>query len=179
MVENSAGIHLHVPSNVTRMMGIFITDGVIEDEQESMDYCFALGEKLLAAGFEDRIKLGLLGIGSDVDRDQIERFDNMFEKTALATKIDLWTGGVATDWHAEHHILGFLFGELFDEDILVLNGSCSLHDTSGTQIPLISGKSLADGLPGKFRFHLPPGQRGFTLKTPAWEVTQDISEALT
>jgi hypothetical protein len=154
-------------------MGVIITDGIIEDEQASMDYCMQLGKDLLAAGKQDRFKLVLIGVGEEVDEGQLERFDDMFEGTDLEDKVDIWSHGIAASMKDESDILDVLFGELMGEDTTVAP-SGSVLDNHGNEIA-----SFADGLPGKFNFTLPKGSTGFTVHTPRGDVTQDISEALT
>jgi hypothetical protein len=152
-------------------MGVIITDGIIEDEEDCMKYCMQVGKEL-AAGKRKELKLVLIGVGSDVDQDQLESFDDMFEDTDLEDDVDIWSHGIASHMKDEDDIIGVLFGELMSEDKEVAS-SGSILDASGNEI-----KSFSDGLPGKFRFILPKGETVFTVHTPNGEVTQDISEAL-
>ncbi|MCC9608606.1 hypothetical protein LOC68_09425 [Blastopirellula sp. JC732] len=159
------------------VMGVIITDGIIEDEQDCISYCLQLGEGLkqqVEAGQRRKhsLKLVLIGIGEEVDVGQLERFDDMFEETALASDIDLWSSGVAADMQDEDDILGVVFGELMSEEVIVADNGRVLDD-KGTEV-----SSFSDGLPGKFRFKLPAGAKGFKVSTAKGEVAQDISEAL-
>jgi hypothetical protein len=152
-------------------MGVIVTDGIIEDEADCMEYCMKLGE-LISNDQHPEVKLVLIGVGDEVDEGQLERFDDMFEDTALEGKVDLWSSGIAFSMEDEADILGVLFGELVSEEMVVAT-SGSVLDGTGAQIA-----SYADGLPAKLRFVLPKGQTTFTVHTPDGEVAQDISEAL-
>jgi len=162
----------NVFANAAWTMGVIITDGIIEDEPDAMDYCMKLGQKLKDDGDTENFKLVLIGVGQEVDQDQLERFDDMFEGTALGGDdgVDIWSHGVAASMQDKEDILGALFGEMVDEDTPVAD-SGSILDANGNEI-----KSFADGLPGKFEFILPAGQTSFSVHTPGAEVAQDISE---
>jgi hypothetical protein len=164
----------HIVENVfdkaEAVMGVIITDGIIIDEQDAIDYCMTLGKRLVAENKTDKFKLVLIGVGEEVDEGQLERFDDMFEGTDLEEDVDIWTHGIAASMQDESDILGVLFGELISEETMVAD-SGSVLDANGNEI-----KSFPDGLPGKFRFELPQGQTSFTVHTPRGEVTQDISE---
>lgn len=159
------------------VMGVIITDGIIEDEDECIDYCMQLGEGLLqqieqGQRRKDSLKLVLIGVGDEVDVGQLERFDDMYEGTALESDMDLWSSGVAADMQDEDDILGVVFGELMSEEMIVADSGRVL-DNQGNEVA-----SFSDGLPGKFRFKLPSGSTGFKVSTPKGEVEQDISETL-
>lgn len=159
------------------VIGVIITDGIIEDEAECIDYCMQLGEGLKqqvesGARQKDSLKFVLIGVGEEVDVGQLERFDDMFEGTKLEGAIDLWSSGVAADMQDEDDILGVVFGELMSEDIFVAD-SARILDDKGNEV-----SSFSDGLPGKFRFKLPSGSKGFKIITPRGEVEQNIAEAL-
>jgi hypothetical protein len=151
-------------------MGVIITDGIIEDEEDCMKYCMQVG-KDLAAGKRNDIKLVLIGVGAEVDEGQLERFDDMFEETPLGEDVDIWSHGIAESMKDESDIIGVLFGELMTEE-LIIAPSGSVLDDNGNEV-----MSFPDGLPGKFRFTLPKGCQSFTVHTPAADVTQDISGA--
>ncbi|MEZ6127170.1 MAG: hypothetical protein R3C59_00645 [Planctomycetaceae bacterium] len=157
--------------------GVIITDGLIQDEQACVDYCMKLGRRIAADVESGRrrdnsFKLVLIGVGAEVDQDQLERFDDMFEGTDLEESIDLWSHGVASSMQQESDIMNVLFGELASEAQIVA-ASAVILDAQGQELA-----SFTDGLPGRFRFVLPNGNRSFTVKTPKSEVTQDISEAV-
>ncbi|NCC60419.1 MAG: VWA domain-containing protein [Verrucomicrobiae bacterium] len=150
-------------------MGVIITDGIVEDDREAIEYCINLGKRLIAEGKENNLKLVLIGVGAEVKVEQLEAFDDMFEDTDL--DIDLWSSGSADDMQEEDDILAVLFGELMSEETIVAD-SATVLDSKGNIIA-----SFPDGLPGKFRFMLPKGELAFTIHTPRGDVSQDVSSA--
>jgi hypothetical protein len=150
-------------------MGVILTDGIIEDEAESIKYCLKLGKEM-ADGKRKPLKLVLIGIGEEVDESQLERFDNMFEKTDI--KYDLWSHGTVASMQEESDILGVLYGELMTEEVTV-TPTGRVEDSSGKVVA-----TWSDGLPGKFRFKLGKGETKFVIRTPQQDIEQDISEAI-
>lgn len=157
-----------IASKADWTMGVIITDGIIEDEKDCMDYCMKVGKEL-AAGKRKEIKLVLVGVGEEVDEGQLERFDDMFEGSGI--DVDLWSHGVASSMRDESDIIGVLFGELMTEELEIAD-SGSVSDGAGNEIQSF------EPMPGKFRFVLPKGATSFTVHTPRGDVTQDVSEAL-
>jgi len=150
-------------------MGVIITDGIIEDEKDCINYCLILG-KDLANGKIKPIKLVLIGIGDEVDEGQLERFDDMFEGSGI--EYDLWSKGMVASMQDEADILGVLYGELMDEDTIIAPTG-RVESGGGKTI-----ETWADGMPGKFRFMLPKGESKFIIYAGSKTVEQDISEAL-
>lgn len=152
-------------------MGVIITDGIIEDEKESMEYCMKVA-KDIAEGRKSNLKLVLIGIGEEVDEAQLQRFDDMFEGTELEEKIDLWGHGMVASMQNEADILAVLYGELMDEDIII-SPTGRVETKNGDIL-----HSWTDGMPGKFRFILPKGNNEFVIKAGNSQIVQDISEVL-
>ena len=171
----------HIVENIDKdsdwTMGVVITDGIIEDEKDVIDYCMRFGqdlEKKWTAGTrkKDSFKFVLIGIGEEVDEAQFERLNDMFEDSPLEGKVDLWACGMVASMQEEADILAVLFGELMSEELIV-SQSGSVADGSGKEIC-----KWPDGVPGKFRFMLPKGEKSFTVHIPGQDITQDCSEAI-
>ena len=150
-------------------LGVIVTDGIIEDEADCINYCLRIGKEM-ALGRRKPIKLILIGIGEEVDKVQLERFDDMFEGTGI--NHDLWSHGLVASMEDEADILAVLYGELMTEDTIVAPRGW-VEDARGTQL-----RNFSDGLPGKFRFDLPRGHTSFVIRTPDRTITQDISQSL-
>ena len=150
-------------------LGVILTDGIIEDEQDCISYCLQIGQKLTGTKPEP-FKLVLIGIGEEVDEDQLERFDDMFEDTGV--DYDLWSSGMVASMQDEEDILGVLFGELMSEDTIIASTG-RVEDGSGRQLA-----EWPDGMPGKFRFVLPKGETEFVIRVAGQEIRQDVSEAI-
>ena len=155
----------NVAADADWTMGVIVTDGIIEDESACMDYCCKIGEEI-GRGKRKPAKLVLIGIGNEVDEDQLQRFDEMFEGTGI--DYDLFSHGMVASMQDEADILGVLYGELMTEDTIIA-ASGSVEDSSGRQLA-----SWSDGLPGKFRFVLPKGETEFTIHTPSKQIVQNI-----
>ncbi len=152
--------------------GVIITDGRIDDEQGCIDYCMQLGE-LIANNQHPQVKFILIGVGDLVDQEQLERFDDMCEDTALEDVVDLFSSGQVANMRDEGDILGVLFGELMNEDTM-FDAAGSVLDGGGNELA-----KYADGFPGKLSFTLPKGDTSFTIKLQTkGDITQDISAAL-
>jgi hypothetical protein len=150
-------------------IGVIVTDGIIEDERDCINYCLRLGREM-ASGRRKPLKLILIGIGEEVDQEQLERFDDMFENSGI--DYDLWSHGLVASMQDEADIMGVLYGELMTEETVIAPRG-SVTDRAGAVLT-----HWTDGMPGKFRFVLPRGQTTFVIRTPNSEITQDISEAL-
>ena len=155
--------------NTNWTMGVFITDGIIEDEDSCINYCLKIGKEI-AAGKRNTLKLVLIGVGKQIDKKQLERFDDMFENTDI--DVDLWSTGIAYSMRDETDILNVLYGELMDEETIVAPPGYVKGSTGNVL------ESWADGLPGKFRFILPPGETQFVITAGEHQIVQDISEVL-
>jgi hypothetical protein len=159
----------NVAGNADWTIGVLITDGKIDDEPAAMDFCIRLAREI-AAGRRKPIKLVLIGIGEEVDRDQLQRFDDMSEEHNI--NFDLWSHGLVASMQDEQDILGVLYGELMSEHKVVAARG-QIEDVSGRVL-----RRFSDGLPGKFRFVLPRGQHEFVLRTPTQVIRQDVSSAM-
>lgn len=155
--------------NADWTIGVIITDGIIEDEKECLQYCLQLGKEIVN-GKRKPIKLVLIGIGEEVDAAQLERLDSMFEGTGI--NYDLWSHGIVASMQEEADILAVMYGELMNEKIIIAPTG-RVEDGTGKVVA-----TWADGMPGKIRFKLPKGQKQFTIRTPNSDITQDISEAV-
>ena len=140
----------------TFALGVFFTDGFIEDEKEVREYCYSFGEKLVGEGAADWFKLVIIGVGEEVDREQLIRLDDMFEGTPLEGKIDLWSSGVYSDWREVWHARGVLFGESNNQTI---PGSARVVDDQGNELA-----RYPDNVPGKIRFDVPADAAEFVIK---------------
>lgn len=149
--------------------GVIITDGIIEDEHECIEYCRSLGEQLLLqspdASEVETPKFFLIGVGNDINRDQLDRFDDMFCDAPLGDKIDMWNTAVAADMRDVIH------DYLHDIDIIVAPNA-RVYDDQGNEII-----HYADCLPEQICFDLPAGAKAFRVVTPRGEYVQRIDDA--
>lgn len=149
--------------------GVVISDGIIEDEADSVAYCLKVGKEM-ATGKRKPVKIILFGIGEEIDEDQLERFDDMFEGSGI--DYDLFSHGLVPSIQDESDIIAILFSELVDEDTPVAP-SGKVEDSKGRVLA-----TYKDGLPGKLRFIVPKGESKFVIRTPSNAIEQDISEVV-
>lgn len=149
-------------------MAVIITDGFIEDEDEAIQYCMEIGREI-QSGARETLKLVLIGIGNEVNAEQLERFDDMFEGTELEDDVDLFSSGIAASIQDEGEILDILFGELMTEDVIVAP-SGRILDEWGNMVA-----NYTDGLPGKIRFTLPKGATYFSLEIQDLIIEQPVT----
>lgn len=152
-------------------IGVIVTDGIVDDLDEVINYSLELG-KQMAAGQRQFLKLVLIGLGEAVDKAQMEKLDDMFDGTNLKTpegrEIDIWDHKLAADMKRLEEI----FPEIFDEDTIICETGRVLDNTGNVV------KEYKDGVPALLKFNLPSGSTSFTLEYPGGHIRQDISEVL-
>jgi hypothetical protein len=152
-------------------IAVFVTDGVIEDLEAVKEYCRDFACRI-ALGEQAFVKLVLLGVGEEVDEQQMEELDDMFEGSELrdphGNPIDLWDHKLASEMRSLHEI----FAEVVSDKVVVAEWG-RVFDGAGR-----AAHSYPDGLPARLRFTLPAGTAAFTLDFPGGRVTQDLTDAL-
>ena len=150
-------------------IGVIITDGIIDDEQDCINYCLQIGQQL--NGQEPApFKLVIIGAGESVDEGQLDRLNDMFEGTGI--DYDLFGAGLVSNMKEEADILNVLYGELMTKDTIIANNG-RVEDSKGNVLI-----SWSDAMPGKFEFKLPKGEKQFTIRVPGADIVQDVSEAI-
>ncbi len=150
-------------------MGLILTDGFIEDEAACMAYCTLLGKRLkqeISEGkrTKDSFQFCMISIGTEVDRNQLERFED-------SLGMDLFTCFAVENIGYEADVVAGVYGDLmYAADRLGPPGS--IWDSQGREVI-----SYPDGLPSQLRFPLPIECLSFTLRTQYGDVTQEISES--
>jgi len=142
-------------------MYVFITDGAIEDMDAIEQYCTQLA-KDIDAGRRNDLKLVIIGLGDQIDEEQLDRLDDL----ETDTEVDLWDAKLAT----EMQDLSELFTEVVDERTIIAAGDGVVKDDSGDVV-----MDYRDtGLPSILRFTLPAGTTSFTLEVGGWSVAQPL-----
>ncbi len=155
--------------------GVIITDGIFRDLDDAKKYCMQIGQEYVA-GKRKQLKLVLIGVGDQVDEDQMLVLDDMFEGTPMEDDVDIWAHGLAASMKDEMDILGVLFGELVDpEEIIAASGT--IVDDQGCPVTDEKGRELntRDGIKAKLRFFLSKGAKSFTIHVPQGDIVQDIT----
>ncbi|MGL4552676.1 MAG: VWA domain-containing protein [Gemmataceae bacterium] len=149
-------------------IGVFVTDGSIDDLDDVERFSFELARDI-AAGRRKPCKLVLLGLGEDVQEAHLVRLRDLFAgrelKTPEGEPIELWDYKLA----AEMRRLEELFADVVSERATVADWG---------RIVGPDGRVAAeyrDGLPARLCFTLPAGSRSFTLEIPGGRVVQPLT----
>jgi hypothetical protein len=142
---------------------VFITDGVIEDMEAVKAYSLAMGRQL-ANGSRNFLKFVLIGLGSNIDEDQMSQLDDLDYgglQLPNGDDVDLWDHTTA----GEMKSLDEIFKECVSKNTIV-SPSAQIVDSSNRPVRSIDGRNYADGLPALVEFTLSPGSTSFTLSLP-------------
>ncbi|MCB9078362.1 MAG: VWA domain-containing protein [Anaerolineaceae bacterium] len=132
-------------------MYVFITDGAIEDLEAVKQYCTQMA-KDIDAGRRNDLKLVIIGLGNQVDREQMDELDDL----ETGTEVDLWDTKLAS----EMKDLSEIFAEVVEEGTILVPGDGIIKDNQGNII--IDYRDT--GLPGILEFTLPPSSKSFHLE---------------
>lgn len=136
---------------------IFITDGKINDLSEVKAYTKMLAENI-EAGKQNFVKCILIGLGNEIDENQMIQLDNL----DTGTEIDIWDHKISK----EMRNLIEIFAEVVSENQIVAN-SAGIYDDKGTLV-----MKFSDGLPAKFSFELDASSNWFELEVAGKRIKQ-------
>ncbi len=142
-------------------MYVFVTDGQMADLPEVIEYSIKVCRDI-EAGRRHDLKLVIIGLGKDVDQNQLAALDNLVS----GTSIDLWDVKFARDLKALHS----LFDEVGDDDTLFSDNGL-IRDALNNLVVDYRDQ----GMPVKISFSLPPGAtQGFILEINGQSVFQPL-----
>src|SRR5688572_8789604 len=143
---------------------VFITDGSINDLGQVKSYTCQLARDI-AAGKRNPVKLVLIGVGPDINEEQMEELDDLY----TGTPVDLWDHKIAR----EMRVLQEIFAEVVDKNVRVADHG-KIMDADGRVIKDYAG----EGLPAFLEFEVRPETKSFTLEVNGTSVTQDLPNPL-
>ncbi|MBN1877284.1 MAG: hypothetical protein JXA33_23880 [Anaerolineae bacterium] len=141
-------------------LGIFITDGRIDDLEDVKAYTTHLAHQI-AAGQRSALKFVLVGVGHRIDETQMAVLDNL----ETGTDVDLWDYKIAKDM--QH--LAEIFAEVVSESVIIAPRGV-IRDTSGEVV--VDYRDT--GVPALLAFTLPAGATAFSLEVAGQSVTQPV-----
>jgi len=150
-----------VPNGARRGCAVFVTDGHIHDIHE-VEEITAEVAKDIARGRMPRVNFVLVGVGSKVDEEQLEKIAH----TEHASVGHLWCHRVA----AEIKQVAELVAVLVDETMTVAAGG-TIYDHKGKILREYEGR-----LPAVLEFDVPEGTESFTLEVNGQRFTQPLPE---
>ncbi len=141
---------------------VFVTDGELHDLDEVKRYSIQLA-KDVAARRRNPLKFVLIGVGPNVNEEQMEELDDL----DTGTSIDLWDHKLA----AEMRILQEIFAEVVDKNARIADHGRIL-DPQGQVI-----KDYSDtGLSAFLEFEAPAAADYFTLEVNDNKIHQGLSD---
>lgn len=146
-------------ADARRGMYIFITDGKLDDLEQVKRYTVQLAREI-ADSKRNPLKCILIGLGDDIDENQMEQLDNL----DTGTDVDIWDHKIAKEMRA----LIEIFSELVTENQIVAPTG-TIYDSDGNVV-----KMLADGVPAKVAFSLPVTSEWFELEVQGRKIRQTV-----
>ncbi len=141
---------------------VFVTDGELHDLDEVKRYSVQLARDI-AARRRNPLKFVLIGIGPNVNEDQMEELDDL----ETGTSIDLWDHKLA----AEMRMLQEIFAEVVDKNARIADNGRIL-DPQGRTI-----KDFSDtGMSAFLEFEMPADAEYFTLEVNGNKIHQGLSD---
>jgi hypothetical protein len=144
-----------------RGLAVIITDSQLTDPEDVVAYTKQVAKEIVA-GRMPRINFVLVGVGEQVDEEQMEGIGHEDYP------------GVGHLWchrHADRmEEMAELVAVLVDETMTVAAGG-TIYDASGKAIKVYEGR-----LPAVLQFDVPPGCKEFTLEVGGQRFTQPLSE---
>jgi hypothetical protein len=141
---------------------VFITDGELHDLDEVKSYTIHLAREI-AARRRNPLKFVLIGVGPNVNEEQMEELDDL----ETGTPLDLWDHKLA----AEMRVLQEIFAEVVDKNTRIADNGRIL-DPQGQTI-----KDFSDtGMSAYLEFEMPSGAEYFTLEVNGSKIHQGLSD---
>lgn len=166
-------------SNNPWLICLFITDGMIDDLEETKKLSKKICEEM-AAGTRNYTKFVIIGLGREFYANSpaakaLEELDDLDDDPDYGVEgQDLWDHKITSDMKSLEEI----FAEVVSEDTILCTGA-TVVDSKGNEVSPLKGGSYHDGLPALLRFDMPAGSTSFTLNMPnGASITQDLSSVL-
>lgn len=146
-------------ADAKRAMYVFLTDGRLDDLEQVKKYTTQLA-KQIKSGNRNPVKCVLIGIGDEIDKQQLEELDDL----ATGTGVDIWDYKIAQEMSA----LIEIFAEVVDENQIIAPTG-TIYDSDGNIV-----KRYTDGLPAKVSFSMPPNCEWFELEVYGQIIRQPV-----
>jgi hypothetical protein len=146
-------------ADAKRGMYIFVTDGALDDLAKVKSYTKRLCQEI-AAKKRNPVKCVLIGVGSQIDEDQMEELDDL----ESGTDVDIWDHKIAKEMRAMKEI----FAEVVSENQIVAP-TATIYDDQGNV-----AARFADGLPAKVSFKMSPTANAFELDVAGRRIRQTL-----
>lgn len=142
---------------------VFITDGIVEDLEDVKNYSLQIAREL-SEGKREFIKFVLIGLGHQIDENQMVELDDLDYgglQLPNGDAIDLWDHTTAAEMKSYDDI----FKEVVSENTIIAP-SATIVDSTGQAVKPLRRASYADGLPALVEFSMTRNSTSFTLTLP-------------
>jgi hypothetical protein len=141
---------------------IFVTDGAIDDFEEVKDFTAKLSRDIDSKTCNP-VKLVLIGVGNNINRQQLEDLDDLPD--VLDLPVDVWDHKIASEMRG----LKDIFAELVDENLILAPSGRILDHQNAV------ARDFSDGVPALMEFQLPLDATHFSLEVSGGQaVKQEI-----
>jgi hypothetical protein len=130
---------------------IFVTDGAIDDFEEVKDFTAKLSRDIDSKTCNP-VKLVLIGVGNNINRQQLEDLDDLPD--VLDLPVDVWDHKIASEMRG----LKDIFAELVDENLILAPSGRILDHQNAV------ARDFSDGVPALMEFQLPLDATHFSLE---------------
>lgn len=146
-------------ADAERGMYIFLTDGRLDDLGAVKKYTTKLAKDIQAKK-RNPVKCVLIGVGSEIDEEQMEELDDL----DTGTDVDIWDHKIAKEMRS----LVEIFAEVVSENKIVAP-TAAIYDDTG-----VVAQQFADGLPAKVTFSMPASSKSFELEVGERRIKQTV-----
>lgn len=168
---------LNLYENSPWLLGLIITDGLIDDLEEAKALSQMICEDM-RDGKRGFTKFVIIGLGNDFSethskaRLALEELDDLDEDPIYGVAgQDLWDHKIAKDMTS----LNQIFAEVVTENTIIAR-SAQVTDSFGMPVTPEGDYNYSDGLPALLRFTMPANSTSFTITLPnGKQLVQDIS----
>jgi hypothetical protein len=140
-------------------MYIFVTDGELNDLEDVKRYTIRLCKDIQAKR-RNPLKCVLIGVGANINEDQMEQLDDLDS----GTEVDVWDHKIAK----EMRNLVEIFAEVVSEHQIVAPTG-RIYSEGGTLI-----KNFTDGVPARVSFTMPSSSNWFELEVEGQRIRQSV-----
>ena len=142
---------------------LFITDGVMADLDAVKARAMEVGQEIVS-GKRGQCKFVIVGLGEEVDEEQLEVLDDMFDGTEVGEQgVDLWDCKLADNINE--------LQEVWDEvDFgITLPGYARIVDEQGQELQV-----YADAIPQRMEFNVPAETKFVTVEIAGQTIKQPL-----
>ena len=144
-----------------RRLFVFITDGYLDDLDKLKSFTKNLAKEI-QAGKRNLFKAVLIGLGDEIDEQQMVELDDI----ETGTDVDIWDHKIAQ----EMKDIVEIFAELVDENTII-GPKGAVYDSNGKVV-----EKFNDGVPAKGYFYLPLDSTFFTFEVGDQSIKQSIKK---